>query len=157
MQLKRTSTSILGVCVALWLSGCALVNDTGRRLVSTKVDAWLQINKQALTGDVLLLPDRTGRVSFTAAQGDITRCVGGLRYTGTSTADIDLHCNDGTQASVQAVLQGETRGYGYGVTTQGTANLAFGMDEDEAQAFMGRLPVSPAAPTAMPEAPAPTP
>jgi hypothetical protein len=153
MPLQFVSTRFLAACAVLLTAGCAMVNDTSLRMVSTKVDAYLLVNKQWLTGDVLLIPNRTGRASFTATQGDITRCSGSMRYTGSYTADLDLHCNDGTQVTLDAQLQGETRGYGYGATAQGPASIAFGMDEDEAHAFMGRLPQS----EAKPEAPAPTP
>lgn len=156
MRIKLVSTRILVACAVLLNAGCALVNDTGLRMVSTKVDAYLMVGKQTLTGNVLLIPDRSGRASFSADKGDISRCSGNVVYTGTRTMDLDLHCNDGTQVVLQAVLQGETRGYGYGTTAQGPASVAFGMDEDEAHAFMGgRVP--PPQATAAPEAPAPTP
>jgi hypothetical protein len=153
MQLKLVSARVVLACAVLLAAGCARVNDTGLRLVSTKVDAYLLVNKQWLAGDVLLIPDRTGRAMFTASKGDITACSGSLRYTGTNTMDFDLHCNEGTQVVLQAMLQGETRGYGYGATAQGPASVAFGMDEDEAHAYMGQLPQA----SAVPEAPTPPP
>jgi hypothetical protein len=138
--------------LALLLCGCAKVNETSLRLVSTKVDAWLVVNGQALTGTVLLVPDRSGRVSFAADKGEITNCSGGLRYTATFGAAIDLRCNDGTQVNLQTTLLSETRGYGYGSTAQGPASIAFGLSEEDARAFMGRLPPLS---TAMPATPAP--
>lgn len=135
------------VVLALLLCGCAKVNDAGLRLVSTKVDAWLIVNGQQLSGTVLLVPDRSGRVSFSADQGAITGCSGGLRYTATNSAAIDLHCNDGTQVDLQATLLSETRGYGYGNTAQGPSSIAFGLSEEDARAFMGRaVPAAPAPP-----------
>ena len=83
--------------LVLLLCGCAKVNDTGLRLVSTSVDAWLVVNGQLLSGRVLLVPDRTGRASFATDKGEITSCSGGMRYTATYSAAIDLRCNDGTQ------------------------------------------------------------
>ncbi len=184
MKLQQFSASVHGPCrvllalvlapmLAQLLGGCARVNDTGLRLVSTKVDAYLHVNGQWLSGDVLLAPDRTGRAVFaavdtadkadtaTAAAGQAASgadsgtsgaapraCSGSLRYTATYTAEMDLHCNDGTQLALQTTLLSETRGYGYGSTAQGPASVAFGLPEDQAYAFMGR---------AAPAAPAPTP
>lgn len=124
------------------LCGCAKVNDTGLRLVSTKTSAYLMVNGQWLQGDVLLVPDRSGRVSFAADEAApraaIASCSGSLRYTATFAAEIDLHCNDGTQLALQTTLLSETRGYGYGATAQGPASVAFGLPEADAYAFMGR-------------------
>jgi hypothetical protein len=135
--------------LALLMCGCAKVNDTGLRLVSTKTNAYLAVNGQWLEGDVLLVPDRSGRVSFAAAdstpKATIASCSGSLRYTATFSAEIDLHCNDGTHVVLQTTLISETRGYGYGSTTLGPAKVAFGLSEADAYAFMGRAtPESPA-------------
>jgi hypothetical protein len=135
--------------VALLLCGCAQVNDTGLRLVSTKTSAYLLVNGQWLEGDVLLVPDRTGRVSFAAndagKKNAIASCSGSLRYSASFAADIDLHCNDGTHLVLQTTLISETRGYGFGATAQGPARIAFGLPEADAYAFMGRaVPGSPA-------------
>lgn len=187
MKLQQFSASVHGPCrvllalvlapmLAQLLGGCARVNDTGLRLVSTKVDAYLHVNGQWLSGEVLLAPDRTGRAVFAAPDAPDTAdkagaatpatsqvvsvaasgttvaalraCSGSLRYTATYTAEMDLHCNDGTQLALQTTLLSETRGYGYGSTAQGPASVAFGLPEDQAYAFMGR---------AAPAAPAPTP
>lgn len=121
---------------ALLLGGCARVNDTGLRLVSTKVDAFLLINGQILTGTVLLVPDRTGRVSFANEQGAIGSCSGGLRYTATNAGEVDLRCNDGTEVALHFSSLAETKGYGYGTTSQGTASIAFGLSDADALAFL---------------------
>jgi hypothetical protein len=154
MKQQLITGAALVTCSALLLlqGGCAKVNDTGLRLVSSKTSAYLQVNGQWLEGTVLLVPDRTGRVSFAADEaapkGTITSCSGSLRYTATYAAEIDLHCNDGTQLALQTTLISETRGYGYGSTAQGPASVAFGLPEVDAYAFMGR---------AAPAGPAPTP
>ncbi len=145
----RTASMVGTALLVVWLFGCAKVNDTGLRLVSTKTSAYLMLNGQWLQGDVLLVPDRTGRVTFAvdeaANKGAIATCSGSLRYTATYSAEIDLHCNDGTQLALQTTLLSETRGYGYGTTAQGPASVAFGLPEADAYAFMGRAaPQSPA-------------
>jgi hypothetical protein len=126
---------LLSLLVALFCS-CAKVNDTGMRLVSTKVDGYLIVNAQLLVGTVLLVPDRTGRVSFSAEKGAISACSGSWRYTATNAGEADVRCNDGTQLSLKITLLSETRGYGYGSTAQGPSSLVFGLSEQDASAFL---------------------
>ena len=124
-------------CVLLvLLGGWARENDTGLRLVSSKRDAFLIVNGQLLEGSVLLVPDRSGRVAFAADRGGVRSCAGPLRYSATYSAEIDLHCNDGTQLNLQTTLVSETRGYGFGTSAQGPASLAFGYSDQEAQAYL---------------------
>lgn len=118
------------------LCACARVNDAGMRLVSSNVGAYLIVNGQYLTGDVLLIPARTGRVSFSSDTGAIRSCSGGLRYTASNGGEIDLRCSDGSQVVLQTTLLSETRGYGYGGTAQGPASVAYGLSEQDARAFL---------------------
>jgi hypothetical protein len=127
---------VLLTMLALLLCSCARVNDTGLRLVSTKRDAQLIVNGQLMVGDVLLVPDRTGRVSFSSDKGTISACSGSLRYTATNGGEVDLHCSDGTQVTLQTTLLSETRGYGYGSTEQGPSSIVFGLTEQDASAFL---------------------
>jgi hypothetical protein len=133
---------------ALLLVGCAKVNDTGLRLVSTKVDAYLIVNNQVLTGTVLLVPDRTGRVSFASEKGAISSCSGAMRYTATLSGEIDLHCTDGSHLALKTTLISETRGYGYGNTVQGPASVVFGLSEQDARAYLTVPPGKTLAPNA---------
>lgn len=132
----------LGTCTAtavvwaLLLSGCARVNDTGLGLVSTARSAYLLVNGQLLGGEVVLVPDRTGRVSFSGEQGSVRSCSGGMRYTATQSGEIDVRCNDGTQLALQFTMLSETRGFGYGSTAQGVASVAFGLSNADALAFL---------------------
>jgi hypothetical protein len=118
------------------LCGCAKVNDAGMRLVSSKVDAYLIVNGQYLTGDVLLIPDRTGRVSFSADTGAIRSCSGGLRFTASHGGEIDLRCSDGAQLALQTTMLSETRGYGYASSEQGPASVVYGLSEQDALGFL---------------------
>ncbi len=134
--IRPYSGPVLLSLLAALLCSCAKVSDTGLRLVSTRRDAYLIVNGQLLTGAVLLVPDRTGRVSFSAEKGAISSCSGSMRYTATNNGEVDLRCSDGTQVALQTTLLGETRGYGYGSTSQGPSSLAFGMDEPDVRAFL---------------------
>jgi hypothetical protein len=136
-QLVRATLGLVSLAmVAAGLCGCAMVNDTGLGLVSTKRGAHLIVNGQLLTGEVRLLPDRTGRLSFSAEKGVIGACSGSLRYSATNSGDVDLRCSDGAQVSLQTTLLGETRGYGYGSTPQGPTSLAFGLSDQDVRAFL---------------------
>ena len=130
---RRWLWTALGVAL---LCGCARVNDAGMRLVSSTADAYLIVNGQYLTGDVRLIPDRTGRVSFSSEAGAIRSCGGGLRYTASNGGEIDVRCSDGTQVALQITMLSETRGYGYASTAQGPASVAYGLSEQDAQAFL---------------------
>jgi hypothetical protein len=130
---RRWLWTALGLAL---LSGCARVNDAGMRLVSSNVDAYLIVNGQYLTGDMLLIPDRTGRASFSSEQGAIRSCGGGLRYTASNGGELDLRCSDGTQVALQITLLSETRGYGYAGTAQGPASVAYGLSEQDARGFL---------------------
>ena len=127
--------SVMLFC-AVFLSGCAKVNDGGMWLVTSKVDAYLLINGQLLSGNARLIPDRTGRMVFASEVGAIRSCGGGLRYTATHSGEMDVQCNDGTQVTMQFTQLGETRGYGYGTTAQGVASVAYGLSESDALAFL---------------------
>ena len=143
----RALPGLLSMLLPIALGGCAMVNDLGMRLVSTTVDAWLVVNGQQLTGTVLLVPDRSGRATFSTDKGTITHCSGSLRYSASNSAVVDLRCDDGTRVDLQTTLLSETRGYGYGATAQGPSSFAFGLAEEEARAIMGRVtPPEPAPP-----------
>jgi hypothetical protein len=136
-QLMRPyARPVLLSLLPLLLCSCARVNDTGLRLVSTKRDAYLIVNGQLLTGTVLLAPDRTGRISFSAEKGAIAACSGSMRYTATHSGEVDVHCNDGTQVTLQTTLLGETRGYGYGRTAKGPSSVVFGMSDQDTSALL---------------------
>ena len=122
--------------VALLLCACARVNDTGLRLVSTTQDAYLIVNGQLLAGNVLLVPDRTGRVSFAGGKGGISACSGSMRYTATNSGEMDVRCSGGTQVTLQTTLLSETRGYGYGRTAQGVSSVVFGLSDPDSRAFL---------------------
>lgn len=126
---------LLSLLAAL-MSSCAMVNDTGLRLVSTKRDAYLIVNGQLLTGQVRLIPDRTGLVSFSTEKGAIGACSGGMRYSSTNAGEMDVRCSDGTQVTLQTTLLSETRGYAYGSTVQGPSSLVFGLPDQDVRAFL---------------------
>lgn len=138
--LLRTLARSAVLASMVLLSACAKVNDAGMWLVTSKVDAYLLVNGQLLTGTTRLVPDRSGRVAFTTDEGAIRSCAGALRYTATHSGDMDVQCNDGTQVTLQFTELAETKGYGYGITPQGVASVAYGVSESDAQALLKAPP-----------------
>ena len=122
--------------VALMLCGCAKVNDKTLGWFSSSADAYVIVNGQVLSGTLVLIPDRTGRLSVSSESGPITSCSGGMRHTATHAGAIDLRCNDGSDATLEFTLITETRGYAYGKTAQGQVSLTFGIPPEEARAFL---------------------
>lgn len=136
MESWRRSRFVLSGLV-IGVAGCATVNDKALRLFSTKVPAYAIVNAQLLRGDMVLLPDRTGNLTLTGAQGAISNCSGLVRYESSTAGTIDLRCNDGTAAAMRYSLLSETRGYAYGPAVGGTpVSLAFGLPPAQAVAYL---------------------
>lgn len=118
--------------LVIGLAGCATVNDKALRLFSSKAPAFAIINAQVLSGDIVLLPDRTGNLTLTGGPGAITNCAGLVRYESTSAGAVDLRCNEGTAVTLRYSLLSETRGYGYG----SAASLTFGLPAAQAVSYL---------------------
>jgi hypothetical protein len=123
-------------CLILALVGCAKISDKAWRLVSSKVDAVAIVNEQLMQGEAALAPDRTGTVTLNADKGTISSCVGPIRYTSTRGSVVDLRCSDGSAAELQITMLTETHGYGYGQTATGSVSVAFGLDLQDARAYL---------------------
>lgn len=132
----RIFVNVAVACTALWLAGCAKVNDTSLRLVSTRVDAFAVVNGQVLSGNVILIPDRTARVTFSPEKGAELACLGSMRHTATNSGSVELTCSDGTNTQLQYTLLTETRGYAYGTNAAGPASLVFGLSPQDARAYL---------------------
>jgi hypothetical protein len=138
MWMARTEYILNGVLLvfALAAGGCAKVNDKTLGLFATGVDGYVIISGQLLTGDVVLIPDRTARLTFSAISGPVTTCAGTMRHTASNGGMIDLRCNNGAVAQLQFTLITETRGYAYGKTGEGPVSLTFGLPPNDARAFL---------------------
>jgi hypothetical protein len=124
----------VGLLSVVLLSGCAKVNDTALGLVSTKVPAYAIVNGSLLSGEVVLIPDRTGRAQLGSNQA--LRCAGSLRHTATLSGSVALTCSDASTIDLQYTLITETRGYAYGSNANGPASLVFGLPPADARAFL---------------------
>lgn len=139
-MIHRTPAFLTTAFAALFLAGCAKVNDTSLGLVSTKVDAYAIVGGQLLTGNVILIPDRTGRVVFSPENGTELACLGGMRYTATNSGAMELNCSDGSNAQLQYMLLTETRGYAYGSNSAGPVSVVFGLSPQDARAYLAAPP-----------------
>ena len=131
--------ALLTVAASVLFAGCARINDAGLGLVTTKVDAFAVVNGQVVSGNVYLIPDRTGRVVLGAEQEDAASsvtCGGVMRYTGTFSGTMDLHCSDGSGGAIPYNLVTETRGFANGGTAAAPVSLVFGVSEAEAIAYL---------------------
>jgi hypothetical protein len=123
--------------LVIGVAGCATVNDKALRLFSSKVPAFAIVNAQVLSGDLVLLPDRTGNLTLSGGQGAISNCAGLVRYESTSAGSVDLRCNEGTSIVMRYSLLSEARGYGYGSAASGApASLTFGLPPAQAVAYL---------------------
>lgn len=129
------------------LVGCAQINDAGLAFVSSTLPAAAVVDDQLLQGEIRLFPDHSGTVTLRSSgesslgTAALTSCMGRLRNTATTTGAIDLRCNGGVMANVSMTLLGDTRGYGYGTTTSGTASLVFGLSAADTRAYL-RVPAN---------------
>lgn len=131
---------VLGCCAIGWsvlyLAGCSTINDVSLGLFASKPDSYLLVNGQLLSGSVYLIPGRSGRVEFSAAEGTISACNGTFRYSGTNSGEIDLRCSDGSAAVLKVTLITETRGFAYGSTETAPVSLTFGLSEQASQSYL---------------------
>lgn len=136
MEFRQLARRIVP-CLVVGMAGCATVNDKALRLFSSKVPALAIVNAQMLSGDMVLLPDRTGNLTLAGGAGAISNCAGLVRYESTSAGSVDLRCNEGTAVVLRYSLLSEARGYGYGAAANGApASLTFGLPAAQAVAYL---------------------
>ena len=143
-QLMRVCRVLAILGMAAWLTACASLEHVGWRLVTTPRPALMQTGGQRLEGVVNLRPDRTGDMSLSGT-GSIASCAGSLRFTSVAGGAMDMRCSDGAMFALQFVMVNEVKGYAFGLHGEATAALTFGMDANEAQAYLSRA-TSPASP-----------
>lgn len=143
-KLMRICRVLATLGMAAWLTACALVEHVGWRLVTTPRPAMMQTGGQRLEGVVNLRPDRTGDMSLSGT-GSIASCAGSLRFTSVTGGSVDMRCSDGAMFAMQFVMVNEAKGYAFGLHGEATAALTFGMDANQAQAYLSRAtpPASP--------------
>ncbi|MDH5708032.1 MAG: hypothetical protein OEY75_02890 [Hylemonella sp.] len=122
--------------VLLLIAGCAQVQNAGMQIASSSASAVVLINERLLHGKVVFFTNRTGNLKVSAGLQDEFQCAGPLRYTATETGVLQLHCNDGTEVTMNFTALGETRGFGQGPLARGVASWTYGMAPEQAAAYL---------------------
>jgi hypothetical protein len=133
---QRLQSVASAVLVLVSLVGCARVNDMGKRLVASSMNAVAVVNETLLEGEVTLLMDRTGRVNLAATSPSSLTCRGEMFYTATRSGVIHLRCSDGTDTRLEFGALSDISGYASGRTAHGPVTLAFGMEASAAGAYL---------------------
>lgn len=140
MAHRQSAGALAACCFVGALTGCAVIEDRTGRVFSSRTNAVVIINNQLLQGSVALAPDRTGTVDFSGGRGTVRNCFGSIRYSGTTTGRVDLHCNDGSAAVMPFTLLSATRGYAFSPSATEPASLVFGLSTQEAMAYLAVPP-----------------
>jgi hypothetical protein len=131
--MKSKAIPLLSILIVV---GCAKINDTTMRLLSSSSPAVAVVNDTVLTGTAVLFTDRSGTLNLESDTEPLLKCMGNLRYTATQTGTVSLKCSDGTESLMTFTAISETKGYGSGKTARGMAGFTFGLDMDEAAAYL---------------------
>jgi hypothetical protein len=121
------------------MSGCAKLEDRARYYLASSVDVFAVVGGQLMQGQAHLHSDRTGTIAMNTglAVAPAVSCSGRLSRTGTTAANLTLHCNDGTELALSAVMLAETQGYAYGQAADGKlASLTLGLDPARAVSYL---------------------
>lgn len=131
--------------------GCALVTELGVGVFATSTKSLAIVNGQIMSGEVQLVPDRTGTVVLSsifssgptgqvAGSTTTSSCMGRLRFTGTVAGEMDLRCNDATIVSLHFSLIADATGYAYSQAGDVPVSLTFGLKPAQAKAFLRAPP-----------------
>lgn len=132
-RLHRAGSAVL---VLVSLLGCARVNDMGKRLMASSMNAVAVVNETLLEGEVTVLMDRTGRLHLAAGSQSGLSCRGEMQYTATRTGVINLRCSDGTDSRLSFAALNDISGHASGSNANGPVTLAFGMETTAAAVYL---------------------
>lgn len=132
-------TLLATALAAATLSGCAKLEDRARYYLASSVDVFAIVGGQLMQGQAQLHSDRTGTIAISTGLmvAPAVTCSGRLSRTGTTAANLAIHCNDGTELSLSAVMLAETQGYAYGQTADGKlASLTLGLEPARSVSYL---------------------
>ncbi|MGQ0595861.1 hypothetical protein [Aquabacterium sp.] len=121
-------SAICPLLASVFLTGCS---------VSASVVAVL--HDDLFVGKAVGYMDRTGTLDLQSALDPQLRCVGQFYYTGSSSGQASVQCNDGATGTMSFNALGMASGYGYGNTSRGPASFTFGLDTEDAEKYL-KLP-----------------
>jgi hypothetical protein len=143
----KTNSSLLPrlmlslVCIATaGLSGCASVAE--------KFDGWLASNAQAiavvdgrvLRGQASFTKEREATVTLQSSTGPGLTCFGPLRFSASTNGWIDFSCSNGQAVRVNFRSLSPLSGTGRGLLGSSEFALTYGLEPEQAAAFL-ELPV----------------
>ena len=132
-------TILAAALATVTLAGCAKLEDRVRSYLASSVNVFAVVGGQLLQGQAALYSDRTGTIAISTGLAVVpaVTCSGRMSRTGTAAANLDFHCNDGTELSLSAVMLAETQGYAYGQAANGKlASLTLGLDPARAVSYL---------------------
>ena len=132
-------TLLAAALVASTLTGCAKWEDRARYYLASTVDVFALVGGQLMQGKAHVYNDRTGTLAINTGLSvtPAVSCSGRISRTGTTAANIDMHCNDGTEPSLSAVFLADTQAYAYGPAANGMqASLTLGLEPARAVSYL---------------------
>lgn len=129
-------TFALASLLLLTITGCARINDVGMRLVASSAFAMALVHDTVLSGKAVMSVDRSGTLNLESDTEPKVKCMGTMRYTATTSGVATLKCSNGADVLMPFNAISETKGYGSGRTAQGLASFTFGMDPEDAIAYL---------------------
>lgn len=121
------------------LGGCAKLEDRARYYLSSSATVYAVVGGRLLQGEAQLYSDRTATLSADTglSVAPAVHCAGRMRRTGTTAANVDLRCSDGTEMSIPVVMLAEAQGYGLSPNGAApAASLTFGLEPAKAVAYL---------------------
>lgn len=118
------------------LAGCAKINDVTMQILSSPEPALAVVHDRVLNGKAKLFTDRTGTLDLVTSDGPELQCMGTLRYTASGSGTVDLHCSDGSKLGLVFTALSETRGHARGPAPSGMASLTWGLEPENARAYL---------------------
>lgn len=147
MRYRNLKSYSLAWVLGLTVAGCARITETSMVAFTSTLHSFAVVNGQMMTGEVQLVPDRTGSVTLrksTAAEAvpkldgfsPIESCMGRLRFTSTAAGEMDLRCNEGSIATLHFSLIADATGYAYNQEPGVPVSLTFGLRSALAKAYL---------------------
>lgn len=133
---RTMKTFALSTLLVLSVAGCARINDAGMRLVASSAPALAIVEDTPLSGKAVVAIDRSGTLNLESETEPKVKCMGTMRYTATTSGVATLKCSNGVDVLMPFNAISETKGYGSGRTAQGVASFTFGMDLEDAIAYL---------------------
>lgn len=150
--------AVLSAAVAV--SGCATVDETTSKLLSSNTGATAVFGAQLLQGKANFTGTREATIRLQGIDAPGLTCFGNLRFSATASGVVAFSCNDGQSVSIPFQSLSPLRGSGRRQVGDKVFALTYGFPAETAAPFLGiaseRLvhaqPAAPAAPAAKPTA-----